>query len=156
MKPLSAMSQGASATSQISNATTALVDSDDLDPNIQPQGSTLVSIPRSTGSASTPSAFAIPGEPVGTIPPIFDGTGGAARRWLKRVELYFFVNQQSSMRTIPFERLDSLSAGSADQESITGSIDRSIGSWIKHMVATWSPTRGQNFDRTSSNPSQMS
>lgn len=105
MKPLSAMSQGTSATSQIPNATTALVDSDDLDPNIQPQGSTLVSIPRSTASASTPSAFAIPGELVGTIPPIFDGTGGAARRWLKRVELYFFVNQQSSVANDPLRKI---------------------------------------------------
>ena len=32
----------------------------------------------------------------GTTPLIFDGTNGEARRWFNKVELHFFVNQQST------------------------------------------------------------
>ena len=127
MKPLSAMSQDTSTTSQASNATVTPID---LDSDIQLEGSTPVSLYRSTATASTP--LAIPGGPKesseqpgtfgnpppsllsrpsitteleGTVPPIFDGTGGAARRWLKRVELYFFVNQQSSVVNHPLRKI---------------------------------------------------
>ncbi|KAH9066381.1 hypothetical protein EDB87DRAFT_1573979 [Lactarius vividus] len=41
----------------------------------------------------------------GTIPPIFDGTGGAARRWFNRVELHFFVDQQFNVAKDPLQKV---------------------------------------------------
>ncbi|KAH9001016.1 hypothetical protein EDB92DRAFT_2099789 [Lactarius akahatsu] len=113
---------------------------DELDLNIQLGGS-LISLSRSSTTASAPSALAIsrhpqeppeqsgtPGSPPGTssltpletpipsghtihtqlegtIPPIYDGTGGAARRWFNRVELHFLVNQQSTAAKDPLRKV---------------------------------------------------
>jgi hypothetical protein len=41
----------------------------------------------------------------GTAPPLFDGTGVAARRWFKRAENHFFVNQQSTAAKDPLRKI---------------------------------------------------
>jgi hypothetical protein len=41
----------------------------------------------------------------GTTPPIFDGTGGEAPRWFNRVELYFIVNEDSSVAKDPLRKI---------------------------------------------------
>ncbi|KAH9180815.1 hypothetical protein EDB89DRAFT_68266 [Lactarius sanguifluus] len=66
--------------------------------------------PSETSSLTTlvtpiPSRHSIYTELEGTIPPIFDGTGGAARRWFNRVELHFFVNQQSTAAKDPLRKV---------------------------------------------------
>ncbi|KAH8980348.1 hypothetical protein EDB86DRAFT_568614 [Lactarius hatsudake] len=75
------------------------------------QSGTLGSPPETSSLTLTPvvtpisSRLSIHTQLEGTIPPIFDGTGGAARRWFNRVELHFFVNQQSAAAKDPLRKV---------------------------------------------------
>lgn len=92
-----------------------------------------------------------------TIPPIFDGTtsGRVARRWFNRVELHFFVNQQSFVAKDPLRKIG-LTLGWIRGSGVDHWVDKQID-WLlnqaqgRNVVADpWAEFR-QDFIQSFSN-----